>query len=89
VQSKSIKLFLLSMVIVCVGTAMSPAGAGYVENYDSKIQTERNRVHNVQPIIVAGNPAVCKANYDQCLRGCNGFAQCNKQCEINYNGCLR
>ena len=40
-------------------------------------------------MIFAGSLAVCQANYNQCVRGCDGFAQCIRQCQINYNGCLR
>ncbi|MHB8254726.1 MAG: hypothetical protein ACYDEV_13745 [Acidiferrobacter sp.] len=32
---------------------------------------------------------ICVANRDQCLRGCDGMAQCSNTCEINYQGCLR
>ena len=89
-QSKPIKSSLLfSAIILCIGMNMSPVQAEYVQSNDYRIQTQPNGLHKIQPLIVAGSPAVCKANYDQCIRGCDGFAQCNNQCMINYNGCLR
>jgi hypothetical protein len=87
-QSKSIKLLLLSTLILCVGLAMSPVSAG-IQNSGYGVPVLHNELHKIRPTMLAGNPAVCKANYDQCIRGCDGFAQCNRQCAINYNGCLR
>jgi hypothetical protein len=31
----------------------------------------------------------CKANYDQCMKGCNGATSCSNQCQTNYNGCMQ
>ncbi len=87
-QSKPIQLLLISAFILCVGMAMSPVSAD-IQNNVYGVPVQHNESHKIQPIILAGNPAVCKANYDQCIRGCDGFAQCNRQCAINYNGCLR
>lgn len=39
-------------------------------------------------LAAGGNPAVCKANYDQCVKGCDGMASCTNQCAANYRGCL-
>jgi hypothetical protein len=80
---------LLSAAILCVGLAMSPAGAEYIQNNGSRIQTQRSQTPVTRPMIFAGSPAVCQANYNQCVRGCDGFPQCVRQCQINYNGCLR
>lgn len=87
-QSKSIKLLLLSTFILCVGMTMSPVNAG-IQNSGYGVPVQHNELHKIRPLIVAGSPAVCQANYNQCVRGCDGFQQCIRQCQINYNGCLR
>ena len=68
---------------------MSPVSAEYIQNNGSEIHTQRSQVPATRPMIFAGSLAVCQANYNQCVRGCDGFAQCIRQCQINYNGCLR
>lgn len=68
---------------------MAPVQAEYLQNNGSGIQTQQNELRTTRPIILAGSQAVCQANYNQCIRGCDGFAQCNRQCMINYQGCLR
>lgn len=83
---RSATLLRLSIVALCAGM-MSPVSAEYIQN--SAIQSPHTRAARIQPMILAGNPAVCQANYNQCVRGCGGFAQCVRQCQINYNGCLR
>lgn len=30
---------------------------------------------------------ICQANRDQCLRGCDGMAQCSNACWDNYRRC--
>ena len=32
---------------------------------------------------------VCLANYNQCMKGCDGAASCSKQCKVNYDGCMK
>ena len=32
---------------------------------------------------------VCMANYNQCMKGCDGAASCSKQCKVNYDGCMK
>jgi hypothetical protein len=39
-------------------------------------------------LAAGGNPAVCKANYDNCVGGCGGMSGCISQCAANYRGCL-
>lgn len=31
----------------------------------------------------------CKANYDQCMKACDGMTSCSNQCTTNYNGCMQ
>jgi hypothetical protein len=42
-----------------------------------------------RPIMLAGNQAACQWNYNQCMQGCNGAAQCSNACMTNYNNCMR
>ncbi len=89
-MQKRIKLTgSIAMFVLFVGMTMSPLHA------DQGIQAGPNgrAVSIANPkgairLTAGGNPAVCKANYDQCIRGCGGFAQCNNQCGANYRGCL-
>ena len=60
------------------------------ENFhsDYQTQTQVQQLRKNRTIIFAGDPAICKANYDQCIKGCDGAASCSNQCMTNYNGCL-
>ena len=80
---------LLSMIlcILCLETTAHPVQA--IPYNGSEVQTHISPLHKIQRIIVAGAPAVCKANYDQCMRGCAGAQSCSNQCMRNYNGCLQ
>jgi hypothetical protein len=83
------KICAIVAFVLCMGIAMTPVNAG------QGIQTSQNE-HGVSvadqngriKLAAGGNPAICKANYDQCISGCAGFAQCNNQCAANYRGCL-
>ena len=72
---KSIRpALLISMFVACMGAAMSPVHAA----------DQKGRLQ----LAAGGNPAVCKANYEQCIKACDGMASCNNQCSANYRGCL-
>jgi len=83
------KICAIGMLVLCMGIATTPVNAG------QGIQTSQNE-HGISvadqngriKLAAGGNPAICKANYDQCINGCAGFAQCNNQCAANYRGCL-
>ena len=32
---------------------------------------------------------ICAANRAQCIKGCDGMAQCTRACEINYQKCMQ
>jgi len=36
-----------------------------------------------------GHSDACKANYDQCMKACDGMTSCSNQCMTNYNGCMQ
>ena len=36
-----------------------------------------------------GHSDACKANYDQCMKACDGMTSCSNQCQTNYNGCMQ
>jgi hypothetical protein len=42
------------------------------------------RIH----LAAGGNPAVCKANFDQCYAACDHMSGCENQCSANYRACL-
>ena len=86
-QSRSIKALLLFSFVLCIGMTSS-LQAEYVQDNSSKAQTVQTEQPAMRPFVFAGSPAVCKANYDQCIKGCGGAAQCSNQCMVNYNGCL-
>ena len=85
-QSRSIKTSLMLSLVLCLGTTSS-LQADYLDN-SYKAQAQQIGQAKLRPVIFAGSPAVCKANYDQCMQGCGGAAQCSNQCMVNYNGCL-
>ena len=88
-HSKAIKLFpIIAMIFLSIGMAMTSAQAGNINN-DYRMQTQVQQLRKSRAIILAGDPAICKANYDQCLRGCDGAVSCSNQCMTNYNGCLQ
>lgn len=97
-QLKSLKrVCAIGMFILCIGmTAASPpahAGQG-IQTSQNGIKTSQSghavsvNQNGLVKLAAGGNPAICKANYDQCIKGCQGFAQCNNQCAANYRGCL-
>jgi hypothetical protein len=80
--------------LMCGGCGQAPATssrlrAEYIQENSYKIQAQQTGQTKTRPLVLAGSPAVCKANYDQCMKGCDGAAQCSNQCMVNYNGCLR
>jgi hypothetical protein len=87
-RSSSIKAFFLLSLVLCIGMTSS-LRAEYIQENSYKIQAQQTGQTKTRPLVLAGSPAVCKANYDQCMKGCDGAAQCSNQCMVNYNGCLR
>jgi len=87
-QSRSIKAFFLFSLVLCIGMTSS-LRAEYIQDNSYKVQAPLTAQIKIRPLVLAGSPAVCKANYDQCMKGCDGAAQCGNQCMVNYNGCLR
>lgn len=87
-QSSSIRILLLLSLVLCLGMTSS-LQADYKQDNSFKTQAQQIGQAKVRPLVFAGSPAVCKANYDQCMKGCDGAAQCSNQCMVNYNGCLR
>jgi hypothetical protein len=80
-QTKSI----LWTAILCAGMIVSSAYASSLQSNDPA-QTQQNG----RPLILAGGyAALCKANYDQCIKGCDGIASCSNQCATNYSKCLQ
>jgi hypothetical protein len=79
----------IGMFIVCTGMTKSPvhAGQGVQASQSGQVILLAERNGRIK-LAAGGNPAICKANYDQCISGCGGFAQCNNQCAANYRGCL-
>jgi hypothetical protein len=41
-----------------------------------------------KPAVAQTHDQICKANYDNCIRACDGATSCSNQCLVNYNGCL-
>ena len=41
------------------------------------------------PALADTHSDLCLANYNQCLKGCDGATSCTNQCAVNYNGCLQ
>jgi hypothetical protein len=36
-----------------------------------------------------GHSDQCLANYNQCMKGCDGATSCSKQCKVNYDNCMK
>ena len=43
----------------------------------------------IVPVSAMTHDQICAANRDQCLKGCDGMAQCSNACQINYEKCLQ
>jgi hypothetical protein len=87
VQSKTIKLCqIISLIFLSFGMATTSVQAEIFDN-DYQMQTQIQQLRKNRTIIFAGDPAICKANYDQCIKGCDGAVSCSNQCMTNYNGC--
>jgi hypothetical protein len=79
----------IGLFVLCAGMSMSPvhAGQGTQTDLNGHAVAVADQTGRIK-LAAGGNPAICKANYDQCISGCAGFAQCNNQCAANYRGCL-
>ena len=74
-QARPVKLALFAF-IAALGLSIA------VPSYAAKSARASFRV------AAGGNPAICKANYDNCVGGCGGMSGCINQCGANYRGCL-
>jgi hypothetical protein len=88
-RPKLVGLSLLISAFLCIGTLIPQVDAKLIQNGNFEVQTQSNALTKEAPLVFAGSPAVCQANYDQCMRGCGGAASCSNQCMTNYNGCLK
>ena len=43
----------------------------------------------IVPASAQTHDQICLANRTQCLKGCDGMAQCSSACQINYERCLQ
>ena len=39
------------------------------------------------PAAAQSHADICQANYDQCIKGCDGATSCSNQCQVNKDGC--
>jgi hypothetical protein len=85
---RSIQTLSLFSLFLCIGMTSS-LQADYIQDNNYKMQAQQTGQTKMRSMLLAGSPAICKANYDQCMKGCDGAAQCSNQCMVNYNGCLR
>jgi hypothetical protein len=80
------KRSIIWTAVLCAGLAVASAHASSVQTNDQATPIQPSG----QPLILAGgNAALCKANYDQCIKGCAGMASCSNQCTTNYNKCIQ
>jgi len=42
-----------------------------------------------KPVMADGHDQLCKDNYNQCMKGCDGATSCSNQCQINCNNCMK
>ena len=40
-------------------------------------------------VLTDGHSDQCLANYNQCMKGCDGATSCSNQCKTNYDNCMR
>ncbi len=41
----------------------------------------------ITPAAAQSHADICQANYDQCIKGCDGATSCSNQCQVNKDGC--
>ena len=41
----------------------------------------------ITPATAQSHADICQANYDQCIKGCDGAQSCSNQCQANKDGC--
>ena len=41
----------------------------------------------IAPAAAQSHADICQANYDQCIKGCDGAVSCSNQCQVNKDGC--
>ena len=79
-----LKPSLLILCTLCAGAAAFAADATMPRGA-APVIIQRGSAHLE---IAQTHAEICKANLDQCLKGCDGFAQCSNQCQKNYQGCM-
>jgi len=80
---------LASTLIACIALAASFTQTGQATQLQQHEMSPIASDGNQRLLRLAGSPEVCKGNYDQCIKGCDGAQQCSNQCLVNYNGCLK
>lgn len=76
-----VSVLALGLITVELG---HPAESAQVNQNASHISRQQGEFR----LAAGGNPAVCKANYENCVGGCGGMSGCINQCAANYRGCL-
>jgi hypothetical protein len=46
-------------------------------------------VNYTETIAFSPHSDACLANYNQCIKGCDGATSCSKQCKTNYDNCMK
>jgi hypothetical protein len=83
---KRLPVVLASALLVAIG--FGPVEAGTIVASGPATSIARPGQHGLLQLAAGGNPAVCKANYEQCVNACGGMSGCANQCATNYRKCL-
>lgn len=83
---KRLSIVVASALFVTIGLA--PVEAGTVVASGPAISMARPGSNGLLHFAAGGDPAICKANYEQCVGACGGMSGCANQCSTNYRKCL-
>jgi hypothetical protein len=82
------RLLLVAASALLLGQSLLPVAAGTIAASGPAASVASPSRHGWLRLAAGGNPAVCKANYEQCSNACGGMSGCVNQCATNYRKCL-
>ncbi len=85
--------FAIAASAIFIGGQFSYGHAQQITGTNSSgVVSQMNRtLEHARPAVklADGHADICLANEQQCLKACDGFTSCSKQCKANYDGCMK
>ena len=66
-----------------------PVAEGASVGTTDNLQASSNLKNTFISLETDGHADLCLANYNQCMKGCDGATSCSNQCKVNYDACMK